>query len=224
MTEPSQKLLKQVVIGGILAAALGIPLKIYGWHGPTLLSRSFNYFDYDLEWNRLTPALILWVVFFGYWTIVSTNSSKSKSSESKTSTVFHQMVLNMALLLLFIPVPGMDGWFLPPRFHFVVAVGAIIQAGFAALGFWARGHLGKNWSAEVRIGEGHQLVRTGPYRMVRHPIYNCDARDVSGDDDSFKSVSLAARTGIACRCVRAENASGREYTAKDVWGRMGRLP
>lgn len=93
------------------------------------------------------------------------------SSESKASTAFHQIVLNAALLLLFIPVPGLTGWFLPRRFHFLVAVGAIIQAGFFALAIWARRHLGKNWAAEVRIGEGHELVRTGPYRMLRHPIY-----------------------------------------------------
>ena len=36
---------------------------------------------------------------------------------------------------------------------------------------WARRHLGRNWSAAVRIGEDHELVRTGPYRLLRHPIY-----------------------------------------------------
>lgn len=36
---------------------------------------------------------------------------------------------------------------------------------------WARRHLGRNWSAEVRIAVDHQLIRTGPYRFLRHPIY-----------------------------------------------------
>jgi protein-S-isoprenylcysteine O-methyltransferase Ste14 len=32
-------------------------------------------------------------------------------------------------------------------------------------------HLGRNWSSEVQILSDHQLVRTGPYALVRHPIY-----------------------------------------------------
>jgi protein-S-isoprenylcysteine O-methyltransferase Ste14 len=31
--------------------------------------------------------------------------------------------------------------------------------------------LGKQWSLEARLVEGHDLVMTGPYNLVRHPIY-----------------------------------------------------
>jgi len=50
-------------------------------------------------------------------------------------------------------------------------LGTILVA--AGLGFsvWARRHLGRNWSAEVVVKEDHALVRTGPYRYLRHPIY-----------------------------------------------------
>ena len=43
----------------------------------------------------------------------------------------------------------------------------------AGLGFavWARRHLGRNWSASVVVKEDHALIRSGPYRRVRHPIY-----------------------------------------------------
>ena len=37
---------------------------------------------------------------------------------------------------------------------------------------WARFYLGSNWSSMVTVKVGHQLVRTGPYRWVRHPIYS----------------------------------------------------
>lgn len=166
-----RQLVQQIVIAGVVGAALGVALTKTGWLGPSLFARHFNYFDYNFEFNRLIPAFILWIAFSVYWTIASKNSAVSMSSESKASTAFHQIVLNAALLLLFIPVPGLTGWFLPRQFHFFVAVGAIIQAGFFGLAIWARRHLGKNWSAEVRIGQGHELVRTGPYRMLRHPIY-----------------------------------------------------
>jgi protein-S-isoprenylcysteine O-methyltransferase Ste14 len=40
-----------------------------------------------------------------------------------------------------------------------------------ALAIWARRVLGRNWSGEITIKEDHQLVRSGPYAKVRHPIY-----------------------------------------------------
>jgi protein-S-isoprenylcysteine O-methyltransferase len=44
----------------------------------------------------------------------------------------------------------------------------------AGLGFslWARFALGRNWSGTVTIKRDHELVRSGPYAIVRHPIYS----------------------------------------------------
>src|SRR5208282_2982414 len=36
---------------------------------------------------------------------------------------------------------------------------------------WARVHLGRNWSRSVTIKQDHELIATGPYAVVRHPIY-----------------------------------------------------
>ena len=121
--------------------------------------------------SRTFPALILWIGFFIYWGIAGRNSAPTQSSESGASTWLHQVLMTGSLLLLFIPVPGLTGWFLPPHFHFLIAAGALVQAAFILLAVWARRHLGRNWSGTVRIGEGHQLVTTGPYRRLRHPIY-----------------------------------------------------
>ncbi len=49
------------------------------------------------------------------------------------------------------------------------------MVGLAALGFafcwWARLHLGALWSGRITRKEGHHVVDTGPYGLVRHPIY-----------------------------------------------------
>jgi protein-S-isoprenylcysteine O-methyltransferase Ste14 len=47
---------------------------------------------------------------------------------------------------------------------------ALVAAGlfFAC---WARHVLGRNWSGVVTLKDDHELIRTGPYRFVRHPIY-----------------------------------------------------
>ena len=130
-----------------------------------------NYFDYDVEWNRVLPALVLWLIFSAYWSIAGLNAAPTATSESRGSTVAHQVLLNGALILLFWEAPGLTGWFLPRRWHFLVPVGVIVQVGFMLLAVWARRYLGRNWSAEVRIAADHQLVRNGPYRLLRHPIY-----------------------------------------------------
>jgi protein-S-isoprenylcysteine O-methyltransferase Ste14 len=48
-------------------------------------------------------------------------------------------------------------------------------AGAAVLGLlialWARFSLGRNWSGVVTLKEGHELVTSGPYAVIRHPIY-----------------------------------------------------
>jgi protein-S-isoprenylcysteine O-methyltransferase Ste14 len=37
---------------------------------------------------------------------------------------------------------------------------------------WARVYIGRDWSAGVTLQEGHKIARTGPYAIVRHPIYS----------------------------------------------------
>lgn len=153
------KPIKQLALALAVGVALRFALIKLGWHPPGLAG------------SRVFPALVLWLIFGLYWGIAGLNSALTKTSESWVSTYFHQFLLCVAFLLLILPVSGLNGWFLPPRLHFVVAVGAIIQAGFILLAVWARRHLGRNWSAEVRIAVDHELVRTGPYRFLRHPIY-----------------------------------------------------
>lgn len=47
----------------------------------------------------------------------------------------------------------------------------VIGFGSVFLGLAAVRTLGKQWSYEARVIEGHELVTQGPYRFVRHPIY-----------------------------------------------------
>jgi protein-S-isoprenylcysteine O-methyltransferase Ste14 len=64
--------------------------------------------------------------------------------------------------------------FLPlgPAIEWIFAViAALLAAGSVWLALTAINVLGKQWSPAARIIEGHELVRDGPYRIVRHPIY-----------------------------------------------------
>ena len=50
-----------------------------------------------------------------------------------------------------------------------------LGVGFCVLGFgfafWARACLGRNWGMPMSLRQGHELVTSGPYAYVRHPIY-----------------------------------------------------
>ena len=50
-------------------------------------------------------------------------------------------------------------------------LGLLMVIAGLAFAVWARAHLGRNWSGTVTVKENHELVRSGPYGIVRHPIY-----------------------------------------------------
>ena len=50
-------------------------------------------------------------------------------------------------------------------------LGAAVTVGGLLFAVWAREHLGRNWSRSVTIKEDHELITSGPYAVVRHPIY-----------------------------------------------------
>src|SRR5262249_15596627 len=60
--------------------------------------------------------------------------------------------------------------------------------------WWARFHLGALWSDLVVMKAGHQVVDTGPYGLVRHPIY-------SGLIFGVVATALQKRTGVALLAV-----------------------
>lgn len=115
----------------------------------------------------------LWLAWLVYWGLSARDVKPTRWQESGASRLLHRGPLIIAMVLLAFPnsMPAaIRGRFLPPGRLFPV-LGTITLA--AGLGFsvWARRHLGRNWSAHVVVKEDHALVRTGPYRRVRHPIY-----------------------------------------------------
>jgi protein-S-isoprenylcysteine O-methyltransferase Ste14 len=58
-----------------------------------------------------------------------------------------------------------------PAQPMLVAAGVTLTAAGAALALVARLYLGKNWSAAATIKQDHEIIRSGPYGWVRHPIY-----------------------------------------------------
>jgi protein-S-isoprenylcysteine O-methyltransferase Ste14 len=62
-----------------------------------------------------------------------------------------------------------------PRLWHVGYAGGYALAGLAFLGivfaWWARIHLGRLWSGAITLKQDHRIIDSGPYALVRHPIY-----------------------------------------------------
>ncbi|HZS07664.1 MAG TPA: isoprenylcysteine carboxylmethyltransferase family protein [Blastocatellia bacterium] len=114
----------------------------------------------------------LWILFIAYWSAAAKNAAPTRSSESPASRQLHQLLMYGSLLLAFLPAPGLGRQWLPMASRIRVPIGLAVQVGSALLAVWARRHLGRNWSGAITAKVDHQLIRTGPYRFVRHPIYS----------------------------------------------------
>ena len=75
---------------------------------------------------------------------------------------------------------------------------ALLAAGLA-FAVWARVHLGRNWSGSVTVKAGHELIRTGPYGYVRHPIYTGLIAALLGT--AITSGTVRAAVGFAIMVV-----------------------
>jgi len=142
-------------------------------------------------------TMAVWAVFSLYWDAARKNAAPAVRSESRASRRLHLLLANAALILILVPIPGLRQRYLPAS-PIVSAVGLCIQALGLLLAVWARRHLGRNWSGEIAIKVDHELVRSGPYALVRHPIYTAllamyaGSAMVSGEWHALLGLALAA--------------------------------
>jgi protein-S-isoprenylcysteine O-methyltransferase Ste14 len=157
------------IVGGGLGAVLGALFPLVEFSGIT----AYPFFAKDeaLLSNRgfLLGAVALWALFGLYWDAAAKGASKAKSSEAKASRTVHVFLANAALVLEIVPIVGLGRlWMAKPA---VMASGLAVEVAGLALTIWARRHLGPHWSGEITIKVGHELVQSGPYGRLRHPIY-----------------------------------------------------
>lgn len=162
---------KTVLIAALCGAVVGVIATRVHLNNVSAALPPFFSSDHALSGHRgwLLASVAAWAVFGLYWDIAAKNAAKAKSSESKSSRGVHVVLVNVALLLEILPIHGL-GRLLPVSIP-IMAAGIAMEAIGLFLAIWARRHLGSNWSGEITIKVEHQLIRTGPYRLLRHPIY-----------------------------------------------------
>jgi protein-S-isoprenylcysteine O-methyltransferase Ste14 len=116
---------------------------------------------------------IIWTVFWVLWVLPAAFGKRTVRRQPTGSRMLQLVLLLVAYVLI---VNGALGWdwlnlrVVPAGRASTAAGYGLLLAGMAFAGC-ARLFLGGNWSANVTLKQDHTLVRSGPYRIVRHPIY-----------------------------------------------------
>jgi protein-S-isoprenylcysteine O-methyltransferase Ste14 len=115
-----------------------------------------------------------WIVFVLYWIVSAIRTRDTLQTESSASRYAILLIEIAGFVLLFRHSAGVG--FLGERFMRRTLASAIIGSILTWMGIglaiWARYHLAEYWSARITIKQDHQLIRTGPYARLRHPIYS----------------------------------------------------
>jgi protein-S-isoprenylcysteine O-methyltransferase Ste14 len=124
--------------------------------------------DQIIHWTRLL-YLLLAAVWLGSLPFVKRNVQQ----QSIQFTLQNTLVLTVGIFLLF-GSPSTPDWFNQPLFTVTFPI-ALAGLGLAICGIglsiWARLIIGEYWSSFPSLKQNHRLIMTGPYRLVRHPIY-----------------------------------------------------
>ena len=175
-----------------------------------------------------TATRTMWLVWWASWLLAAAWSDRAVKRPTTPLHVVYRFLAGLGVVLLFGVYRHDRGaeiilWRTP------VALGwALVQVVLAGLLFawWARIHLGRLWSSSVSRKAEHHVVDTGPYGLVRHPIYT---------GIIFASAATAAMRGTALAwlgaCVmttgwvikaRLEEEFLREELGPDTYGEYAR--
>lgn len=120
---------------------------------------------------------LLWAVWIVVWTGAAFFVKRTHRREPLGPTLLERVPVVLGFFTLLLPhwmphrvPPALTQRFLAES-PVLALVALVLVFGGIFFSFWARAHLGRNWSGEVMVKIGHALITSGPYRWVRHPIY-----------------------------------------------------
>ncbi len=115
---------------------------------------------------------LLWIAFLASWVIGAFWAERPEKRAGSHAEAGYRVALLIGTGLFLIPAHGYRGWMRiwHPGLTFAWLCIGLMLVGFAFC-WWARAYLGRLWSSQVTKKQDHYIVDTGPYALVRHPIY-----------------------------------------------------
>ena len=110
-----------------------------------------------------TAIFVVWIAFGAYWLLASVGAKPG--SRPRAPAVVR------LLLLAFILARVLRGNALAVHSLALQVVGTVVFACGIGVAVWARIFLGRNWGMPMTRKDEPELVTSGPYAVVRHPIY-----------------------------------------------------
>jgi protein-S-isoprenylcysteine O-methyltransferase Ste14 len=113
-----------------------------------------------------------WIIFLVWWLVSARRVKTTAERQSWASSIAHRIPVGLSYVLLLNPgLPPPLNLALTPHTDSARVFGTVVCVFGLLVTIWSRHKLGGNWSSEVAFKQGHELIKTGPYRFVRHPIY-----------------------------------------------------
>jgi len=109
---------------------------------------------------------IAWLVFWIYWL------GSAFTAKASTGGVRRLPLTGLTALSVFVVIRVFRGGNLAVHSPILGAIGAVLFVCGIGLAIWARIHLGRNWGMPMTQRVEPELVTSGPYRFIRHPIYS----------------------------------------------------
>lgn len=116
---------------------------------------------------------VVWITFLIYWQVRAINTKTTQRLEPALSRTVRVVAILVSVVILSTTRIPAHWLYYPlwPQGLFPFWLGAAITVGGLLFAVWAREHLGRNWSRSVTIKQDHELITSGPYALLRHPIY-----------------------------------------------------
>lgn len=126
-----------------------------------------------MKFDRFYFLELPWVIFILYWILAALRTNRTVRTEPAGEHLARIVVMVAAFILLYSSDPrfGVLNLRFIPYANWIFELGSGLAFLGVAFAIWARYHIGKYWSRTVSLQEGHELIRTGPYARIRHPIY-----------------------------------------------------
>jgi protein-S-isoprenylcysteine O-methyltransferase Ste14 len=125
---------------------------------------------YPLALNIIS---VCWILFVVIWLLAAFATKQSVYRESRLQRLRYTVPVLLGGFLLAKGHRLSDplNYRVIPHVEALAWTGVVLCIAGLAFCIWARFTLGRNWSGVVTLKGGHELINSGPYAFVRHPIY-----------------------------------------------------